>query len=567
MEGTPRDDRESAPLDADPADVVPGHVAATLARLDAVLDELQGLAWSPLAAGEVRATLRAVTAGQSRLASVGFAGLVAIDARDDVVPRARSGQASVTFQERALGIDHATAKRDSTAARLLDPDTGDLKVMGTAFAAGTVLRGHVEVAVRTHRDLGATLREEIVPLDIDPETGELPEGCRYGRRIEAMDDLLARESRHFGVEDLGRFARDLVDELNPKTPAGAHERRYLCASPDSNGNLVGKFACGATQGALILAVLAAWNAPRPGLAIDQDGVEHVLRDDRDLGQRNMDALTDCLAVGAARAGIPLPERAGTRPDPEPWPDTFGVPDQDQTDDQADERADQQQEQQPEPQEQQQPEPPAAEGEYTVIREPGVWSGPYPPVKILVTVSIEHLAQALARTCKPGNDPGALWNFGTSPPDPPPEPLSDVVERLGGQAWIQHVGRPPDATLVELVAGARLQRVLHTRDGAVLAMGRTVRLATPAQKDALIARDLTCVIPGCTVPGEHCQVHHVTPWAAGGPTDLDNMTLLCVRHHTETGQGTWEIGMINGVPWVRVPSWIDRNRPLLRNRSG
>ena len=98
------------------------------------------------------------------------------------------------------------------------------------------------------------------------------------------------------------------------------------------------------------------------------------------------------------------------------------------------------------------------------------------------------------------------------------------------------------------------------------MGRTVRLATPAQKDALIARDLTCVIPGCTVPGEHCQVHHVIPWAGGGPTDLDNLALACVRHHTEIGQGTWEIEMINGVPWVRVPSWIDRARPLLRNHT-
>ena len=142
----------------------------------------------------------------------------------------------------------------------------------------------------------------------------------------------------------------------------------------------------------------------------------------------------------------------------------------------------------------------------------------------------------------------------------------MVDRLPGQAWIQHAGRPPDATLADLFAGARLQRVLHTRDGAVLAMGRTVRLATPAQKDALIARDLHCVIPGCAVPGEHCQVHQIIPWAAGGPTDLDNMTLLCVRHHTETGQGTWEIEMINAVPWVRVPSWVDRNRSLLRNHT-
>ena len=138
--------------------------------------------------------------------------------------------------------------------------------------------------------------------------------------------------------------------------------------------------------------------------------------------------------------------------------------------------------------------------------------------------------------------------------------------MAGRAWIQHAGHPPDQTLAELFARARLQRVLHTADGAVLAMGRTVRLATPAQKDALIARDLGCVIPGCAVPGEHCQVHHVIPWAAGGPTDVQNMCLLCARHHTEVGQRTWDIEMINGVPWVRPPSWVDHTRPLLRNHT-
>ena len=298
------------------------------------------------------------------------------------MPRARAGQASIAFQQHALGMDHHTARRDSATAQLLDPDTGDLKVMGAAYAAGEVLRGHVDVAVRTHRDLGEKIREELIPVD---------RTSRVVRRVEAVDALLAEKSREWSVRQLDRFARALVDELNPKTPAGAHERRFLYASPDANGNLVGKFACGATQGALILAVLAAGNRLRPGLAIDPDGVERVLPDTRDLGQRNLDALTDCLALGAARAGIRLPDNAGTRPDPEPWPDTFGQ--HDQSDDQLDDR--------PEPE---------AEGEYTVVREPGVLSGPYPPVKILVTVGVEQLAAALATAAGPVKDPNVAWSF-------------------------------------------------------------------------------------------------------------------------------------------------------------
>ncbi len=102
------------------------------------------------------------------------------------------------------------------------------------------------------------------------------------------------------------------------------------------------------------------------------------------------------------------------------------------------------------------------------------------------------------------------------------------------------------------------------NGALLDLGRTQRLATPAQKTALIARDGGCVIPGCTVPGDACDAHHVIWWSRGGPTDLDNLALICGRHHDEVHHGEWEIHMRHGVPWVAPPSWIDRFRPLLRN---
>ena len=171
------------------------------------------------------------------------------------------------------------------------------------------------------------------------------------------------------------------------------------------------------------------------------------------------------------------------------------------------------------------------------------SGPFPPVKMLVTVGIEQLAAALANAAGPVQDPNVVWSFSdlttklSKQPPPTPPPLSETLKRMAGRAWIQHAGHPPDQTLADLFARARLQRVLHTGDGAVLAMGRTVRLATPAQKDALIARDVGCVIPGCAVPGEHCEVHHVIPWAAGGPTDVQNMCLLCPRQTPHRSRAT------------------------------
>ncbi|WP_203566449.1 HNH endonuclease [Aestuariimicrobium ganziense] len=71
---------------------------------------------------------------------------------------------------------------------------------------------------------------------------------------------------------------------------------------------------------------------------------------------------------------------------------------------------------------------------------------------------------------------------------------------------------------------------------MLTLGRTVRLATRAQRRALRVRDRnTCQFPGCTT-SHHLDAHHLVPWSAGGATDLDNLILLCRRHHTFVHEG-------------------------------
>lgn len=74
----------------------------------------------------------------------------------------------------------------------------------------------------------------------------------------------------------------------------------------------------------------------------------------------------------------------------------------------------------------------------------------------------------------------------------------------------------------------------------LAVGRTQRTATAAQRRALAVRDGGCVIPGCDVPADACQTHHLVAWAEGGSTDLDNCVLLCWSHHRQVDLGLWTI---------------------------
>lgn len=67
--------------------------------------------------------------------------------------------------------------------------------------------------------------------------------------------------------------------------------------------------------------------------------------------------------------------------------------------------------------------------------------------------------------------------------------------------------------------------------APLDVGRSHRLVPPAIRHAAWLRDDGCTWPGCTIPAPWCDAHHVTHWADGGRTSLDNTAMLCGRHHT------------------------------------
>jgi len=72
------------------------------------------------------------------------------------------------------------------------------------------------------------------------------------------------------------------------------------------------------------------------------------------------------------------------------------------------------------------------------------------------------------------------------------------------------------------------------DGSVLDVGRRTRTVPTPVRRALVARDSRCRFPGCLA--RRCDAHHITHWADGGSTSLDNLMLLCRRHHTLLHEG-------------------------------
>ena len=84
------------------------------------------------------------------------------------------------------------------------------------------------------------------------------------------------------------------------------------------------------------------------------------------------------------------------------------------------------------------------------------------------------------------------------------------------------------TARRLACDAAKVEMRHGPDGEILDVGRRKRTISPALRRALAARDGRCRFPGCQ--NRRCDAHHIEHWADGGETALDNLVLLCRRHH-------------------------------------
>ncbi|MFN8158057.1 MAG: DUF222 domain-containing protein [Candidatus Nanopelagicales bacterium] len=89
---------------------------------------------------------------------------------------------------------------------------------------------------------------------------------------------------------------------------------------------------------------------------------------------------------------------------------------------------------------------------------------------------------------------------------------------------------------------------------VLYVGRTHRTVTPRQRRAVEVRDRHCIFPGCRAHPRRCQVHHVVEWENHGSTDIDNLALLCVRHHVSVHEGGWTITRTPGTTPYETGCW-------------
>jgi len=97
-------------------------------------------------------------------------------------------------------------------------------------------------------------------------------------------------------------------------------------------------------------------------------------------------------------------------------------------------------------------------------------------------------------------------------------------------------------------------------GRALALYHTKRLASPAQRLVLYAKDRGCTAPGCDVPGYLTEVHHDTGWAKTHITDVNDLTLACGPQHNLTEQGWTTRTRPDGITEWIPPPHLDYGQP-------
>jgi hypothetical protein len=144
----------------------------------------------------------------------------------------------------------------------------------------------------------------------------------------------------------------------------------------------------------------------------------------------------------------------------------------------------------------------------------------------------RLADALVELATGGEQPAQIQVTSS---------LETLLGLVGAPAAEMEFSLPVSSKTIErLACDCSISRVLLNSESTVIDVGRSKRVVSEPARRALKARDGSCRWPGCERPASWSAAHHVVHWIHGGSTDLDNLILLCHRHHWMVHEGHWQL---------------------------
>ena len=139
-------------------------------------------------------------------------------------------------------------------------------------------------------------------------------------------------------------------------------------------------------------------------------------------------------------------------------------------------------------------------------------------------------------------------------------------RDDGICCIDGIGAVSPAVVRRLICDADVRVITNEIDG-IFNLGRSQRTPNRRQRRLLKQRDGGCRYPGCPMR-RFVQAHHVVPWDDLGPTNLDNLMLLCTAHHRLFHEGGYTIDVLGqGQFTFRRPNRRAIAPPPLRAKPG
>jgi hypothetical protein len=128
-----------------------------------------------------------------------------------------------------------------------------------------------------------------------------------------------------------------------------------------------------------------------------------------------------------------------------------------------------------------------------------------------------------------------------------QPVVVVHADVSVLAGVEVHGRPAetesgavlaDDTVRRLMCDATIEWVVEA-GGQPIGIGRKGRNIPVWLLRQIRHRDSGCRFPGCGRT-RWLKAHHIWHWGGGGPTDLDNLVLLCHAHHRLVHEGGWSV---------------------------
>lgn len=144
-------------------------------------------------------------------------------------------------------------------------------------------------------------------------------------------------------------------------------------------------------------------------------------------------------------------------------------------------------------------------------------------------------------------------------------VAELEERAAQTGLTSHGQRFTSAELRQQLCNAGAIPIIMNGASRILDLGTEERFFPDYMRAAILAIYGGCLVPGCTVPPEHCEIHHFDPYGKGGKTEVNSGLPACSNHHHGLHAGTFTaIRHTDGLFSILLPGFMDPDKKPRRN---